>query len=312
MNKVSEIILIYNVEAFIEKCVRSLMEQTFEDIEYIFINDCSPDKSMQILSGLLLDYPNRMPHVKIINHDRNQGIAKSRNDGLDAATGDYIIFTDSDDWIEKDMVKSMYERAVSTDADIVWCNLVNGEFRKIEDNDDVLSLLINRKVALGPVNKLVRKSIFDKVRYLPNFNNGEDLNANVKLHFYANKTVYIDKYFYNITIHKSSLTHSPENILKNGEDLVSNVIDIEKFLKEHQIDKKYENELLFCKVYAKEYLLNIGNDKSLDKWRTIFPETNTHVFSLPYPIYTKIEFWAMAHGCYWPFKLSRWFRSVLS
>jgi hypothetical protein len=70
--------------------------------------------------------------------------------------------------------------------------------------------------------------------------------------------------------------------------------------------------LLFCKVHSKEYLLNICDNKSLDKWCTIFPETNTHVFSLPYPIYTKIEFWAIVHGCYWPFKLSRWFHSVLS
>jgi glycosyltransferase involved in cell wall biosynthesis len=120
MNKVSEIILIYNVEAFIEKCVRSLMEQTFEDIEYIFINDCSPDKSMQILSGLLLDYPNRMPHVKIINHD-NKGVSAARNAALDIAKAEWITFIDSHDYVEPGFLENV------SDAE---CDLMIKQYRK--------------------------------------------------------------------------------------------------------------------------------------------------------------------------------------
>ena len=94
MPLVSEIVLVYKVEQYIERCVRSLMEQTFDDIEFIFVNDCTPDKSMDILRRVIEDYPARIPQIRIIENEVNRGAAASRNIGLDAATGDYIIFTD--------------------------------------------------------------------------------------------------------------------------------------------------------------------------------------------------------------------------
>ena len=101
--KVSVIVPIYNVEAYIERCAISLFEQTLDDIEYIFVNDCTPDNSMMILSEVLSRYPQRKEQVRIINQPKNQGAAKAREDGIKEARGEYIIHCDSDDWVDKNI-----------------------------------------------------------------------------------------------------------------------------------------------------------------------------------------------------------------
>lgn len=100
MIKVSVIIPVYNVEKYIEHCARSLMEQTLMDIEYIFVDDCTPDHSMEILQRVLTDYPERLESIRIIHHTQNSGLATVRNTGLQIAQGEYIIHCDSDDWVE--------------------------------------------------------------------------------------------------------------------------------------------------------------------------------------------------------------------
>ena len=102
--KVSVVIPVYGVEKYIERCARSLFEQTMQEgIEYIFVDDCSPDRSIEILEKVLKEYPHREPQVKIIQHSKNQGIFYTRNTGVENATGEYIIHCDSDDWVEPDI-----------------------------------------------------------------------------------------------------------------------------------------------------------------------------------------------------------------
>ena len=110
MPKVSVIVPIYNVEKYIERCLRSLFEQTLDDIEYIFVNDCTPDNSMIILEKILKEYPHRIKQVKIINHEQNQGQAGARTSGMKAMTGEYMIHCDPDDWVELDMYEIMFKR----------------------------------------------------------------------------------------------------------------------------------------------------------------------------------------------------------
>ena len=84
--RISVIVPIYNVKLYIERCVRSLMEQTLENIEFIFVNDCTPDDSMDILHYVLEEYPKRREQIKIIEHETNRGISAVRNTGLKNAT----------------------------------------------------------------------------------------------------------------------------------------------------------------------------------------------------------------------------------
>ena len=120
--RISVIVPIYNVKLYIERCVRSLMEQTLENIEFIFVNDCTPDDSMDILHYVLEEYPKRREQIKIIEHETNRGISAVRNTGLKNATGQYIIYCDSDDWVEKNMYEKLLVKALETSADIVGCD----------------------------------------------------------------------------------------------------------------------------------------------------------------------------------------------
>ena len=97
--KVSILVPIYGVEKYIERCVRSLLEQSFTDIEYIFVNDCTKDSSMVILNKLIKEYEEKKGSIKIINHEKNGGLAASRITALKNATGEFITFVDSDDYL---------------------------------------------------------------------------------------------------------------------------------------------------------------------------------------------------------------------
>ena len=120
--KVSVCIPVYGVEKYIERCARSLFEQTMKDgIEFIFVNDCTKDKSIEILEQVLGEYPERKEQVKIIHHEKNKGLVAARKTGLAHATGDYIIHCDSDDWVDLNLYETMYNKAVEVNADVVCC-----------------------------------------------------------------------------------------------------------------------------------------------------------------------------------------------
>lgn len=112
--KVSIILPVYNVEPYLAKCLDSILNQTLKDIEVICVNDCSPDNSLQILES----YAAKDERVKVINHEQNLKLAGARNTGLDAATGEYVCFLDSDDTIEPDFCEKLYKLAKDSNADI--------------------------------------------------------------------------------------------------------------------------------------------------------------------------------------------------
>jgi len=118
MPKVSVIIPVYGVEKYIERCIRSLFEQTLDDIEYIFVDDCTPDNSISILRKVLSEYPNREKQVKILHHEKNKGLAQARQTGLKIASGEYIAHCDSDDWVDKDLYKIAHNKAKSESLDV--------------------------------------------------------------------------------------------------------------------------------------------------------------------------------------------------
>ncbi|MGM9861927.1 MAG: glycosyltransferase family 2 protein, partial [Muribaculaceae bacterium] len=137
--KVSVIIAVYGAERWIDRCARSLFEQTLSDIEYIFVDDCSPDRSIDVMQHTLADYPERRHQVHILRHDHNQGVAAARTTGMKAATGEYMIHCDPDDWVEPQTYRLMYDKAIATDADIVTCGC------KIYDKNNISYKRYNRE-----------------------------------------------------------------------------------------------------------------------------------------------------------------------
>lgn len=116
---ISVIIPVYKVEKFVERCVRSIMNQTYtEGVECIIVNDCTPDDSMKIVEKLIADYTGTIC-FKLLYHKQNCGLAAVRNTGMSAATGEYILHIDSDDYCEPDMLEKMYSKAIEENADIV-------------------------------------------------------------------------------------------------------------------------------------------------------------------------------------------------
>ena len=121
--KVSILVPFFKVEQYVGRCVESLFTQTYKNIEYIFVNDCSPDKSMEVINSMIDKY-DMASKCKIIVHENNLGISASRNDCLDNMTGDYFLFIDSDDYIDKDMVEMLVEAALKENADISGCGYI--------------------------------------------------------------------------------------------------------------------------------------------------------------------------------------------
>ena len=119
---ISILIPIYKSEKYVEQCLRSVFEQTYNDIEYIIVNDATPDRSMEIVNCILNEYPERKLATKIINNEQNQGIALTRNILVKHATGDYIYFVDSDDFIEKNTISEFVSIAQSQHPDIIRCS----------------------------------------------------------------------------------------------------------------------------------------------------------------------------------------------
>lgn len=184
--KVSVCIPVYKVEPYIEKCARSLMEQTLEALELIFIDDGSPDGSYEVLQRVIADYPARVGKVKILRHAASEGSAATRREALFAARGEYVGFCDSDDWVDSEYYARMIAAAEVTGADLVYAPIVrefpNGETLRIENPPCMTGSEYLTRCCPGDgfnsmVNKIIRRDIAqDKgIRLVEGVRLGEDL-----------------------------------------------------------------------------------------------------------------------------------------
>jgi glycosyltransferase involved in cell wall biosynthesis len=298
MNKrpaISVIVPIWSVEKYIERCARSLFEQSFKDIEYIFINDSTPDNSMKILNGLLEEYEECRNRTKIINNSTNLGIARTRNIGLEAATAEYVIFADSDDWVDKDMYERMYERAISCDADIVWCDflihqIVHGQERTFYSSEQVrecsssavIKGLLSSKLFGSMCIRLVRRNLYinNHISYLEGTNRSEDLNVSIKLYYYTQKISYINVAFYHYNQSNPSSLVRHFDVNRAADDQVRNADNLINFLKDDS--NIYAEELVYYKVDSKAPLAYSNKLSDISKWRDIFPECNSQILKNPY------------------------------
>ena len=207
--KVSVVIPVYGVEKYLERCARSLFEQTLDDIEYIFVNDCTPDSSMEVLAKVLEDYSSRKNQVKIINMPQNSGQGAVRRIGMMAAKGDFIIHCDSDDWVEPEMYEEMYLTAVSGNADIVCCdfqfegkgNRIYYRFPDRESPSAYINLLDNgsgQGIWWSLWSRMYKTSLIQSnfIYPIPGMNMWEDMYVSVRAYYYANRIINIHKPYY--------------------------------------------------------------------------------------------------------------------
>lgn len=202
--KISVIVPIYGVERYIERCARSILEQSYADKEIIFVDDASLDLSMPILETILPNYPQQQ--VVILHHDRNRGLAAARLTGIQAATGEYIVSVDSDDYLEPDALIQLADKAEQTNADIIGmdCYFDWGTQRKIyrgefSSNPEEYSKILLSGAALPNVwRHMIRKSLYEKTGFypVPGTDNGEDYMILPRICWYARGIAKVHKPLY--------------------------------------------------------------------------------------------------------------------
>lgn len=284
---VSILVPVYGVEKYIERCAISLFEQTYEDLEYIFVDDCSLDNSIQILKDVLVRYPQRTNQVKIIRHSHNRGISAVRNTLVEHASGDFVSFVDSDDWVERNSVDLLIRRQQETDADIITARAYfHLSDRTVEypdggwqvDKDTALKQLLRQGLSHSLWRRLIRTSIFREncIMLREGVNMDEDFHMIVHLFYYASKVDGIDAfiYHYNRDNRDSYMTKYRDNYQLQNQRLES-VHGIIHFFKDR--DQECYNisyEYLVKCLYA---ILGIAADrKDKERFTSISKELNSY------------------------------------
>lgn len=299
--KVSVFLPIYGVEKYIEKCIRSLFVQTLDEMEFIFVDDCTPDKSCDILYKLVEEYSQTIKEkrwsVILEHHKRNEGLAAARKTGIELSKGKYLIPCDSDDWVDPKMYEELYTKAISQNADLIFCdyfvsenetNLGHEKIVKKNINDLSRNGLLKRLLleeTLNPVWSVMgKKELFNSIE-CPRGGQAEDKTFLIQLCALSDSSLYLDKplYYYR---------HTPTSFFRSNE--IDKVI--RRYLQFHDncellmplLNKIIEEGipslcvdvfLLKAKSVLAPYLYNV---QCREFWREHYPESSKYCLLNPY------------------------------
>lgn len=310
MPAVSVIVPVYNVEPYIARCVRSLFGQTLQDMEFIFVDDCTPDKSMEIMWQILKEeFPARMSQVKVFRMPNNSGQAKVRMKGISMTSGDYVIHCDSDDMVDPDAYRVLYEMAVKNDLDIVSCNYLEqckGAWRlcRGECVKYLSSLLRNGCWSLW--SKMVRRSVIDRATVVPSANFGEDVVLSIQYILLSRNIGHVDRVCYYYYDCGSSITKAvgKEAEIALWRSSYSNMKTVIDYLCQYHGYSGNEPELVLYKYSVRGHLVPYVNESYYyHLWLSSFPEINRKfVLVSQIPFETKFWFVLIYLRLYHPWK----------
>lgn len=308
MPKVSVLVPVYGVEKFIERCARSLFEQTMDDIEFIFVDDCTPDRSIEILESVIENYRLRIAEkkyeVRIVRMLTNSGLAAVRKHGIQLATGDYIIHCDSDDWVDVTMYEKMYNHAIGNKSDLVICDYVisNGYkesekvFRKnISDcsRDAVFKRLLTTS-ALNPVwSAMSKRELYNDIMF-PVGAMSEDKTIMIQLAWKAPKITYLPEALYYYFLSDTSIlrTVNKEVNIKKFKQITDNRYILLNFFEKEKItipQKQLDAFVFAGKTGLIDQFLDDPQCKKL--WEETFPMSLSRVLFNNYiPIRSRINY----------------------
>lgn len=312
MIKVSVIIPVFRVAAFIERCAESLFSQTLDEVEFIFVDDSSPDDSIAIVERCLEKYPHRKELTRIIRFPVNRGISAVRNAGLDAAQGDYIYFCDSDDRVEQGALEIMHRVAEDSGADIVYCDFFLS-FEKSEryisnpDYDTAEDMLrkgfLGGKMKYNLWNKLVKRSLYteSRLRFPEGHSVGEDMLM-IRLASLARTVKHVPEALYHY-VKLNGNAYSNSYSQKYLEDIRYNTDLTIDFLK-NRFGNEIEDDIALFKLNTKLPFL-ITDDKYMYRvWSEWYPEANRYAnANTSLPKRTRLLQVMAAHGHWWYVKL---------
>ena len=275
---VSVIIPVYKAEAYIERCARSLFGQTLKDMEFVFIDDASPDRSVEVLRNVLEEYPARKGQVRIISLEKNSGVAAVRARGLREITGDYFIYCDSDDYVDEDAYEEMLRMAWESGADVVVCDLIWEYKETFEVASGAISLspagmiddMLRYKVSGATWNKMFSSKLLQTsqqpLRY-SSYGFGEDLVMCLQLIDRARVIAHYSVPCYHYVQTEASITRETSDVLqarkfqsmRDNLGLLSDVLNL-------QGRSGIQSAMLGCAYYNKKNLLYRRLHASLRLW----------------------------------------------
>lgn len=293
MPKVTVIVPVYGVEKYIERCARSLFEQTLDDMEFVFVDDCTKDNSIWVLERVIEDYPNRKEQIKILHHEHNKGLSHARETGVNAAVGEYIAHCDSDDWVEHNMYEELYNEAKKLDTDIVKCGfyissntdtvIPINHSNNILQQREVLSLLYSWKGWNQIWVLLVKKNLYNNVVFTDN-TMMEDFFVVAQLYAKCQNVGVYNKplYYYFQNLNSICGRTSDKAIIQRGLQAYENVKNILSLLRPN-LTEPYSKEIVRLKYEAQSRIIpSLHSFANFKYFNLIFPEIRYAVFFNPY------------------------------
>ncbi len=285
---ISVIVPIYGVECYVEECLRSLFTQTKTDgVEFILVDDCSPDNSMQIVEKVVSEYPQL--DIKIFRHEVNLGLPCVRQAGVDAARGEYIIHIDSDDSVHPHMLSGMFEAALKNNADVVVCDYYTTYTNKkilrrqsVPDSGLECYNQLSRWQLSGFVwNKLIKRSLCSRsdLKYINGINLWEDSIYMGKVYLLAQKIVHHPEAYIYYKKRSSSLSAVLNS--KAQQDLIRAVAEIERFLVERQLQDQCKDALNYFKLKAHYSLLSMSSKDVRSQYISLYSGLTPYLKTCP-------------------------------
>lgn len=285
-----------------------MLEQTLQDIEYIFVDDASQDNSIDIVKEELDNYPHRKQQVRILRHDANKGLPAARNTGMAVATGDFIYHCDSDDYLEPDMLDSLLQVAHNKEADITYCDFYlsfekNERYMANPSYETAADMLrkgfLGGKMKYNVWNKLIRKNLYtdNHILFPEGHPMGEDMTI-IQLAAVADKVAFVPKALYHY-VKLNAGAYSNSYSQKKLDDIRFNVDRTVIFLQE-KFGSSLEKEVSLFKLSIKLPFL-ISSDKTMYRlWETWYPEADRYANANPdLPLRTRFLQIMAAKGQWW-------------
>lgn len=306
MSKVSVIVPVYGVEKFIERCAVSLFEQSLDDVEFIFVDDLSPDKSIEILETIIERYPKRKPYAQIVRHSQNRGLPAARNTGLAVAQGEYIYHCDSDDYLAPTALEQLYNTADMTAAEIVWCDYFltfsSKERRMVQPGysnpTEAIIGMLSGKLKYNVWNKLVKRNLYyeNNIKFPESYSMGEDMTM-IRLFLHAKSVTNVKEPLYHYVRQNSGAMTQSYSERKIAE-MIHNINQTINYISDNS-DEDFTKEFAFFKLSSKLPLLISDKTENYRIWNSLFPEANRYILANKYQsIRTRALEWLASYKLY--------------
>ncbi len=314
MHKVSVIVPVYKAESYLHKCLDSILQQSFRDFELILVDDGSPDAS-----GMICDEYAKIDQRVSVVHKANGGVSSARQTGLNMAKGDYVIFVDSDDWVEPDYLSELYNKALHESADMVVCdfyeiergekNRVDCSFEFVSSDELVKSLFCGFHCFC--MNKMVRRSAFtdNSIEFPLDISIGEDMYVMVSLFKAGIIPVYLNRALYNYTIDVNANSLSRNFSLNHYRDTLRMLDLFRKLMKGHihyNVCEDYIIHRLISRCFYGQLFSSKEFKNEMSKYKKNILR-NSNIATLK-----KIMYYMACIGFYRPmYKIAKWKQSIL-